>query len=397
MSAITEQKFDVVIIGAGIIGCSIAYHLARDSRGSLKIAVLDKGSIGSEASSGAAGMLAAQIESEKQGPLLQLAVRSRGIYHLLADELKDFCGVDIQYSKKGILSLALNPEINKTLKKTFTWQKEAGLQCEWLEPDMLERKFPFLTRPPLGAFFCPEDGQVASSSVVRAFEIGARKLGVQFFENNEVVDHETRGTKVVSISTVNGMRFSAGTFIAANGPWLGQLFKSTLPVGPVKGQILIYEMAAGWRYRNSWQTPVYCGSTSRSSRWSCYFVPKQDGNLLVGATSEKGSFDLKENTEATRDLTEHAEKIFPEIRSFSFKGVWVGLRPATPDHSPVLGPMPELDNLLVAGGHFRNGILLAPVTGEILSEIVLKGKSSFPLDSFSPARFLKKEAAVSIG
>ena len=383
-----EKKFDAVIVGAGVIGCSIAYFLARESQGKFKVGVIERNTVGEESSSGAAGMLAAQIECESGGPFLELSIRSRALFDWIAPELKEISNVDIEYVKSGIGSIAFNSEDEKEIKARLDWQKKDGLKCEWRTSQQLSKQFPFLASNSLGGFWVPEDGQVSAHRLTLAFSEAAKKLGVRFFENESFDRLALKEGKIDFLET-NLSKFLAEKFIFAAGAWTGELLGKLAPVEPVKGQILIFGMPASWRKAHDWQSPLYVGKTAGPSPIHCYFVPKTDGHLLLGATSENRGLDKSISKIATDKMAEYACKIFPELASFPFKGVWAGLRPGSQDHLPILGLVPQFKNVYAASGHFRNGILLSPITGKLFAELFLEGRTSFPLDPFSPERFLK--------
>ncbi|OGR83979.1 MAG: glycine oxidase ThiO [Elusimicrobia bacterium RIFCSPLOWO2_01_FULL_54_10] len=388
-----EKKYDAVIVGAGAIGCSIAFFLARESQGKFKVALVDRNVVGDESSSGAAGMLAAQIETEAAGPFFDLQVQSREIFKWLSGELEDITGVNIRYSKKGILELARNPEDRKTLETRMAWQKAAGLSVEWLDGGRITQDYPFLKNNPDGGLLAPEDGQVSSSHLVQALCDAAKKLGVDVFESESFDDPVLKAPRQGFLET-NISRFTAGHFIFATGAWTGRLLGGGVPIDPVKGQILIYETPEGWGKAKGWETPIYCGKVPCNVPAVCYLVPKSDNEVWVGSTGEKRGLDKSENTEATLALAKAAAEVLPEISTFKLKSVWMGLRPGTPDGLPLLGLLPGFDNVHVASGHFRNGILLSAVTGKIFADILLKGKSSLNLDAFSPSRFVKTASAA---
>lgn len=378
----SHKNYDVVIVGAGVIGCSIAYYLATQSGKKIKVAVLDRGNIGGEASAGAAGMLAAQIETDAPGPFLNLCLESRTLFAGLGEELLNVCGVDIEYLASGILSLAFTVEEAKSQQKRIDWQKNLGLECEWLSPTEIRKRLPFLGKEPLGGFWSPKDGQVSSNRLNMGFAESCKRAGVDFYENEEAGELNLKANQIVSLQT-KSYRFSANHYIFAAGSWTGKIFKNLVPVSPVKGQILIFPTPKNML---QWEAPVFCGNTPDGIH--CYLVSKKDGHLYIGATAEDRNFDKSENRKATKSMVEYISELFPEVNAASLKGVWVGFRPDTPDHLPVLGTHPNLKNVLIASGHYRNGILLAPITGKIFAELILKGRSSFPIESFSPLRFL---------
>lgn len=381
-----EKKFDIVVIGAGVIGCSIAYHLAKESGGKLKVGVIERNNVCAETSGGSAGMTAAQIEADGAGPFLELALASRKMFAPLANELKETAGVDIEYLQSGILEAAFQPERERKLKDRLARQKQAGLECEWWDAAAIRQKFPFFTKPALGGLWAPGDGQVSANRLTLGFAEAAKRLGVEIYEFESFEEIRLSKPRLDFVET-NISKFSAGKFVFATGPWTGKLLGAAAPVEPVKGQILIFELPENLKKPGAWESPVYIGDTPGESPIHCYFVPKRDGHLLLGATMDRKGFDRSENPQAAERMTRYACEIFPGLENFPFKGSWVGLRPGPPDGLPILGALPGFENVFVAGGHLRNGILLGPVTGKLLAELLIHGKPSLSLDPFSPARF----------
>jgi glycine oxidase len=328
-------------------------------------------------------MLAAQIETEHPGPLLELMLESRRLYGEVAPELTVRTGINPQHLASGILSAAFHAEEEPVLRKRFEWQQKAGLVCEWWTPEQIAAKFPFFKKS-FGGLWAPQDAQVSSGATASAFAEAARKLGVDIYENEGVNALEIQEPRLEGLET-HLSRFTAGRYVFAAGAWIGTLLNARLPVQPMKGQILIYDLPQ--RLRKEWKSPVYCGKVPGPEPMVLYFVPKEDGTLLVGATVETRGFDKSENPEATARMAKAAAEVFPELARLKPRSTWQGLRPGTPDLLPVMGPMPRLDNVFVAGGHFRNGILLAPITGKLMAELLIDGKTSLPIDAFSPARF----------
>ncbi len=380
-----EKKFDVLIVGAGIIGSSIAYFLAKESQGHLKIGVVERNTIGEESSSGAAGMLAVGAEFNPSDPLFPLALESRDMFGTLSEELKKISGVDVQYIKSGILSVAFETKDEKELKLRLEEQKPFSLGCEWLPSEQISQRYPFLECKSLGGLWSPGDGHVSASRLTLAFSESAKKLGVHFFEYESFEEFNLQPGKLEFVET-NISKFVAEKFIFTTGSWTGKLLGTAAPVTPIKGQILIFEIPKNWNSSHPWQTPLYLGGTPAPDPIGCYMVPKLDGHVWVGATMENRGFDKSENKMATDKLAQYACKLFPELSSFPFKGAWVGLRPGTPDKLPLLGQIPKSENVYVASGHFRNGILLSPITGKLFAELILKG-SSPSIAKFSPSRF----------
>lgn len=382
-----EKKFDVVILGAGVIGCSIAYYLLKESQGKLKVAVVERNHVGSETSSGAAGMLAAQVETEFPGPFLDLAAPSRDSFPALARELLEISGRDIEYAPSGILEVAWSKVSANALQERCRRQQAAGFEGEFLSGEQVRAHFPYLRGDLAGGFFVPKDGQVSAPSLTAAFAESAKKLGALFFEDESWEGTLPPGPRFASLET-NVSKFQADRFVFAAGPWTGKLLHSLVPGNPIKGQILQLDVPKSWAASARWTSPIYCGPLPSGSG-SLYFVPKKDGSFLLGATMENSGFDRSENASATQELHRYAVQIAPDLAPFPVKSVWVGLRPGSPDGLPLLGLVPGYDNLYAACGHLRNGILLAPITGKLMAQLLLGRKTELSLEPFSPSRFAK--------
>ncbi|MBI4217641.1 MAG: FAD-dependent oxidoreductase, partial [Elusimicrobia bacterium] len=288
------------------------------------------------------------------------------------------------YMPSGILSLAYTLEQDEELKNRLLWQKQSGLECEWWTDSQVSSQFPFLEKSYRAGFWAPQEGQVSSSRLALAFSESAKKMGVEFFEYESFDSVNLQNERLDFVET-NVSKFIAGKFIFAAGSWTGKLLNGLVPVEPVKGQILIFQMPEKWPWRNQWESPVYAGKTPGHDPISCYFVPKMDGHIFLGATMENRGFDKSENKIATQRMADYATQIFPDLASFPFKGVWVGLRPGSPDGLPLMGLVPGKQNVYVASGHFRNGVLLAPITGKLFSDLIVRENHSALL-SFAPNR-----------
>ena len=390
MSSSSEKKFDVVIVGAGIIGCSIAFHLALKTKGAMKIAVVDRETLASEASLGAAGMLAAQVESAGPGAFLDLCLESRKLFPSLIKNLKKYCKTDPQYTAEGMAQIAWNKSQENLLKERVQWQKKNGLSCRWLSPEKVQEMFPFIETRTRGAFFAPEDGQISAQFLSEALARSAQKLGVHFFENENCFVPAIDG-KLTYISRGNH-KFFADKFVIACGAWTGLTLNNRIATVPVKGQILVYEAPSDWIKNKKWNAPLYLGKIP-DSEIDCYAVPKPNAvsqgssQIFVGATSELAGFDKSENKISTEKMQRFITSVIPEMKKFKLNSVWVGLRPASADRLPILGKLPQTENVFVAAGHFRNGVLLSPVTGKWMAEILTSGKTSTKIKAFSPERF----------
>ncbi|MGH3090448.1 MAG: glycine oxidase ThiO [Rubrobacteraceae bacterium] len=367
-----SRYFDVVVIGGGVIGCSVAYSAAR--RGA-SVALFEAERIASGASGAAAGMLNAQAESHEPGPLLDLMLESRKMHGPLCEALREETGLDPEYVRAGTLRAATSEGFAEKLAKTYFWQKRKGLSARWLDGEEARELEPGLSSGVLAALYFPKEGQVNSPRLTRALALGAAGNGAEILEAEPVTDFLTQNGKVSGVRTVHG-EVSAGSVVLAGGVAGGRLAAEVgiqPPAHPVKGEILTVEAGRSLVKSNVWNE-------------DCYLVSKRDGRVVIGATEEPNVFDRRPTLEGVAKLSGAAVKLVPEIRRSTFRGAWGGLRPATPDGLPVLGPVEGLENLFVATGHYRNGVLLAPVTGEIVSALALGEEPSVDLSPFHHRR-----------
>ena len=368
----------VVIVGGGVIGTSLARELA--GRG-VSVTVIERAQPGAEASGAAAGLIAPQAEGLPPGPLFELAVASRELYPGLAAELERETGIDVGWRRKGILRgepdagapPARDPEAQAPLSDRFVWQRERGLRVERVDARGVRDLTAGLASSQIrdGVFF-PEDGIVDPRRLTKALWSSAERRGVQF-----LLGTSARRLKVVSGRcrgvTIDGGEVAGDAVVDATGAWAA--FDPEAPpagVEPVRGQIV--DLRPGG-------TMLPCVVESAEA----YLVPREDGSLLVGSTEERVGFRKEVTAGAVRGLIAAACRLVPSLACAVFAGAWAGLRPGSLDGMPVLGAS-EVPGLYFAAGHFRNGILLAPVTARLMADAV-EGTPPPELEPFSPGRF----------
>jgi glycine oxidase len=374
-----EAAPDVLVVGGGVVGCSIAYHLAL--RG-LSVTLLEASHLAAGASGVAAGMLAPQVEAPFADPFFDLTLKGRAEHGPLAQALLEDVGLDVEHRVTGVLHVAETEGERADLQRQLRWQTALGLRAEWLEPDDLGQFEPLLAgvagRLLAGGTWLPDEAQVRSPRLVQALAMAAIKHGAHLREATPVLNLELAGERVVGVRTPTGT-LSAGVVILAAGVWsanLAQLAGLALPLGPVKGQIVTLQ---------GLNVPL------RHILWSgdCYLAPKADGQVVLGATEEEGNYDPRPSLAGMGRLTEAALELAPAAGRFSIEGIWGGLRPAAPDRRPIVGWAPGIDALLLATAHFRNGILLGPLTGRRIAEHLAGEAPTFAeFAPFSPGRFL---------
>lgn len=374
MGQFAPTQPNVLIVGGGVIGLSIARELHR--RGVDRIAIVEKGRCGEESSWAAAGMLGPQAETDEPGDMLELCVESRNAYPDYAASLFDETCVDIELDRRGTLYLAFDDKGAERLIERVLWQTTAGLNASMLTATEARRAEPFISPDVVGAALFPDDWQVDNRKLCKALRRYADLNGVSIIENTDVSELIFENGKIVGAKSSIGEIRSDKTVLAA-GAWtpLVKIGSFSVPVRmtPVRGQMIMYRTA-----KRLFEHVIY-GPYG-------YMVPRQDGRILVGATSEDVGY-VKENTDdAILDLTCSAEIMAPQLSGLTIVDKWSGLRPRSADGFPVLGELGGLSGLYFATGHYRNGILLAPITGEIIADAITNSTKSRYLDVFGPDR-----------
>jgi len=361
---------DAIIVGGGVIGCSIAWRLAHAG---LKVTVFERGRIGCEASRAAAGMLTPQGGAAGPGAFFNLCLRSRAMYRSFADELNEATGIDIEYKDEGTLFVVLRGEDEEEKTKWAEWQMEAGLPIEDVSND-LHKLEPAVTESATRAIFLPEEHQVENRRLMDALEVAMTRAGVELKQGADVTSLTTDHRNVTGVVS-GGERFAAGLVIVAAGAWSSPLLKPlglNIEVIPALGQMIAVRIA---------QSPI-----SRVVHASdVYIVPRRDGRILIGATVDYVGFQKVIKVGATKDLLNAAVELVPSLENAEIVETWSGLRPDTADHLPVIGPS-GVENLWLATGHFRNGILLAPLTAELIRDSVINRRLSNELQPFGVDR-----------
>lgn len=382
----SAEQYDAAIIGGGVIGCSIAWRLALAG---MRVAVIERGEIGREASYAAGGMLAPLAEADEADDFFHLAVASRAMYADFARELKEASGIDIEYRTEGTLYLSLNEEDDEELDRRWQWQRAAGLNVKRLNAECVRKLEPLINERLRWALKFPEDHQVNNRLLIAALYAAAQKAGVEFRTQTTVerllIENQAGSKRIKGLVTTGG-EVRSKTVVIAAGSW-SSLLKAEggaaahpFAVEPVRGQMVAVEM------------PPRAVNHVIYSRRS-YVIPRLGGFLIAGSTSEKAGYDKCVTAGGVASIVENAMEILPCFGSLAMTETWAGLRPSSPDSLPILGADPQVSGLIYATGHYRNGILLTPVTARAISELVLKGESSVNLSPFSVERFARHQAA----
>lgn len=359
---------DVLIIGGGIIGCSIALEL---SHAGVRVVLLERDRIGCEASGEAAGMLAPQAEGLPPGPFLDLCLKSREMFAPLQEMLQEETGIDIEYIRSGILHLLFTEEDIAHGKRMLEEQRVRGLTVEWWDRQQVLEAEPHVTPEIHGALYLPDDHQVQNARMVRALALFGARQGVEIVEGSPVTGLVRDRDRVIGVRSVTET-YHAGKVVIAAGAWsggIGELLGREIPIQPARGQLLSLG-TQGDLCRHI----LYAGKG--------YLTPWPNGEVVVGSTVEFVGFEKAVTVAGMEELLTLAKHLVPTVGSRPILRAWSGFRPWTPDELPYLGVVPNAPGLYIASGHGRNGILLAPVTGHLMSELLRGDEPSLPLTPF---------------
>jgi glycine oxidase len=370
--AYSKGSADVVIVGGGVIGLAIARSLAL--RGISDVCLIERATLGTEASFAAAGMLLPQVEADAEDDFFRLACRSRDLYPSFAESLREETGVDVELDTTGTLYLALNEHDHEETEKRYRWQTRAGLAVERLSTAAARELEPCISESVFGALRFPNDIQVENRRLLSALANSVNSLDVQVLTETDVESLTIERGRVTGVQTSRGP-IACKSIVIAAGTWSSFLLRSSvLPIEPVRGQMICLE-----------SKPQLTRHVLYSPRG--YLVPRQDGRLLAGSTSENAGFAKRVTAGGISSILQNTLEISPAIARLPVVDTWAGLRPRPADSLPVLGACGEIDGVVYATGHYRNGILLAPLTAELITEAIVTGVTSPLLAPFSPDRF----------
>jgi glycine oxidase len=342
--------WDAIVVGAGIIGCAIARELSRRGVGVL---VLEARTAGAGATQASAGVLAPYIEAPAEGPLQALTVRSLAMYDEFVAEVARDASTVIEYRRCGTLEVASDAASATRLESLGEWTRSVGVDAHWIDRADINRFEPAVGRTE-GGLLVPTHGYVRASQLTAALLEAARRAGASF-ESGRKVDRVGYEGQDVTISA-GGASYRCRTIVIASGSWSGMLAKATA-VKPIRGQLLQLRWNGPAISRVLWSE-------------SCYVVPWADGTLLVGATVEDAGFDERLTAGGVRDLLTAASALLPGVADATFVEARVGLRPATPSGLPAIARSTEHRSVVYATGHYRNGILLAPLTAQLVADLI---------------------------
>ena len=378
------ESADVVVIGAGVVGCSVAYYLAREGVG---VTLLEREAIGSGASAHATGSLSLLGAEFSPGTSFQLAQASYSEFPQLVPELESATGMDLLYQRRPSLRLALDDEEAEMIRSLMVWQ-QPHVKMRWIEPREVHSIEPRLSHSIIGAVYEDESAQLDSYRLNLALARGAELRGVNILYR-EVTGLITKGPTVAGVRTASG-DISCGTVVVAAGTW-SRTFTTWLgfpvPVRPMKGERLLLNYPGE-------PLPVLISSPKRG-----HMISRTDGLTSVGSTGGRDydqkelfwgeEFDRQPTQSARLELLQRAIDVFPDLERAELVQQLAGSRPLSPDSKPIVGPVPGREGVLLATGHTTKGIHLGPITGRIIADYICRGSTDAVSDmvEFLPDRF----------
>ncbi len=384
------NKFDVIIIGGGIMGNSIAWQLSKRGK---KVVILEK----SDVASGAAGATDGVVgyHTKKPGPQLDLAVKSIEMFENLSAEL----GFDIEFHKNaGGMQPVEDKEQFDMLAALVEEQKKSGVDIKMISAEEAYEIEPALARDIYGALYSPTGAKVNPIALTMGFSKAAKALGTVVSTKTEVSEFIIENNKILGVKTNKG-DFFAEIFVNSSGAWAGEiakLAKLDLPIKPRKGQLAVTEPIAPFMTATV-QCALYNIIKFRPETIEDEAVLKlgsslsieqtEDGSMIIGGTREFEDYQGENTFEAIEVMMKRATRFFPVLKDVSIVRFFSGFRPYTPDGLPLLGKIDKYENFYMAAGHEGDGIALSPITGKLIAELICEGKTSYDISDFNPNRF----------
>ena len=378
------ETADVVVVGAGVVGCSVAYYLSRQGA---DVKLVEREGIGSGASTHATGFLSLLGAEFSQGPSFEFALSAYREFPDLVKDLEESTGIDLLYQRRPSLRLALEEEEETLIRDLMKWQQES-VSVKWIGPDEVHAIEPRLTPQIRGAAYENESAQLDSYRMTLAMAQSAEKRGMEL-QLRPVTGLLRDNSRVTGVSTATG-DIVCGTVVMAAGTWsssFGESINFQIPVRPLKGERLIFRFDGP-------PLPVLISSPKRG-----HMISRLDGVLSVGSTGGRDydqnnlflgeEYDSIPTETAKLELLQRAIDVLPELESAELIQQLAGSRPLSPDRMPIIGPVPGMDGIVLATGHSTKGIHLGPITGRIIAEYIQSGCTRIPqeMEAFLPSRF----------
>jgi glycine oxidase len=370
-----EKSPDVLIIGGGIIGCAIGYELARAG---VRVTIVERRQLAQEASWASAGLISPPKRTAHGDAHARLEARSFNRYPSLLAELREMTGLDVEHNPAGRLSVALSSEEESALHDLIPWQRDLGFTVEWLDGDEARRRVPALAPAIRGAAWCEAASGVRAKRLTCALARAAVLYGATIVQDTPVEAFLIERAHVTGVETPNGP-IRADATVIATGAWsaqLGALLELDFPTRPVRGQMLALADA----------TPPLAHAIAGAGG---FLIPRADGTIIAAATVEEAGFDTSVTAGGLGWLSTLVATLAPTYGAARVSETWAGLRPATADDRPLMGRAPGYDDLWVAAGHMRDGVLWAPITGALLAASIQQGTPVAELAPYDPGRFAR--------
>jgi glycine oxidase len=373
------KTYDAVIAGAGVIGASIALELAEAG---LRVALFDAREPGREASWASGGMISPAPENAGMIPFVPMSLASVSLYPDFIRRVEAASGMNVGYRQKGAIDVLLDGNIQEELTTVVALQHGVGLRAEALTADRVRVMEPALTEDTQAAIFRPDEASLNTRAFTDAILKAAQHRGVEIHAHNGAKALWKEGKRCRGLTLEKGQVTAKWTVIAAGcfsakiegaGPYA--------PVLPAKGQMIALRCASVQIQRILWLEHKY-------------LVPQLDGRIIAGSTIERTGFDRNVTAGGIESILREVMRMVPGLADAHIEETWAGLRPDSPDHLPIIGPT-DLDGLLIATGHFRSGILLAPVTARLIQEWITRQDVSVDWSRLSPMRFLEGSRVLS--
>jgi len=378
------SKADVVVIGGGVIGSSVAYHLSKQK---MSVLLLEQNGLVSGTSGACDGLI--YLQSKKPGPHLKLAMESRRRFDSLQHEL----GQDIEFRSHGGMIVAETQEELKAMRLFVEEQKETGLDVALLDAKQARELEPSLSEGILGCSYSPLDGQVNPIALALAFLRKAKEKGAKIFPHTGVKGFGLESDRMVCVRTAEGTVETKRVVNAAgvHAPELGRMVGVAIPIKPRRGQIVVTEAYAPLLKRGllsaTYIAAKYNPALAETGELGISIEQTKSGGFLLGSTREFVGFDRRTTLSAMQRIAAQTSRILPALRDLRVIRTFAGLRPSSPDGLPLLGPVPGVEGFFMAAGHEGDGIALSPVTGQIIAEWIAEGSPGMDMSPFAVERF----------
>ena len=380
----SHTRPNVLVIGGGVIGTSVAYHLTRKK---VRVTLLEQGELASGSSGACDGLVF--LQSKKPGVHLQLAMESRKRF----EQLKKDLPIPIEFKSTGGMVVIENEAELDAMRLFVQEQRKIGLDVSLLDAQQTRKLEPQLSDHIVGATHSLLDGQVHPIALAHAFALGAKKLKARILTATRVEGIEISGNRVVSVDTSKG-RFYADIIVNAAGvsaPEIGKMIGLQIPIKPRRGQIIVTEachpMLKHCLISTKYIASKFNPDLAEGNSEGISIEQTKDGNLLLGSTREFVGFDKRTTVEGLNKIIRQTSKIIPPLRDLKIIRAFAGLRPWTTDGLPILGPVETIQGFIMAAGHEGDGIALSPITGELIAQLIVDNRSDIPLDDFRLNRF----------